>query len=78
MRIFDPDSGKWIYRKRLRHLDEPGHARCLTFCCYHRYRFLEKYRTRHWFLEALQEARVKWQFALWAYVLMPEHVHVLL
>src|SRR5262249_54426826 len=58
--------------------DVPGEARCLTFCCYHRYRFFEKDRTRQWFLESLEEARTRWGFALWAYVLMPEHVHLLL
>jgi putative transposase len=78
MQIYDPASGKWFNRKCLRHYDEPGHARCLTFTCYHRYRFLEKDRTRQWFLEALQGARSKWGFRLWAYVIMPEHVHVLL
>jgi putative transposase len=78
MRVYDPVSRKWVYRKRLCHYDEPGQARCLTFSCFHRYRFLEKDRTRQWFLEALQAARTQWGFALWAYVLMPEHVHVLL
>ena len=78
MRIDDPNSGKSVYRKRLLHYDEPGHARCLTFSCYHRYPFLARDRTRQWFLEALCEARITWKFALWAYVIMPEHVHVLL
>jgi putative transposase len=76
MKEFDPMSGLSRYRKRLRHYEEPGDARCLTFCCFHRYRFLEKDRTRHWFLESLQAARIKWKFAIWAYVVMPEHVHV--
>lgn len=34
-------------------------------------------RTRQWFIEALDEARTKFAFQLWAYVLMPEHVHLL-
>jgi putative transposase len=78
MEIYDPQSKRWLFEKRVRHYDVPGEARCLTFCCYHRFPFLEKDRTRQWFLEALQAARAEWGFALWAYVLMPEHVHVLL
>jgi putative transposase len=29
-------------------------------------------------VEAIQEARGKYDFALWAYVIMPEHVHLLI
>ena len=39
---------------------------------------LSKDRTRQWFIEALDKARNKLHFKLWAYVIMPEHVHVLL
>jgi putative transposase len=34
-------------------------------------------RTREWFCEALDEARRRFAFQLWAYVVTPEHVHVL-
>src|SRR4051812_21638075 len=34
-------------------------------------------RTRAWLCEALDAARTKCGFQLWAYVVMPEHVHVL-
>jgi putative transposase len=33
--------------------------------------------TQDWFAEALEEARRRYGFQLWAYVLMPEHVHLL-
>jgi putative transposase len=49
----------------------------LTFSCYRQYAFLERDRTREWLCEALAEARAKFGFQLWAYVIMPEHVHVL-
>jgi putative transposase len=41
-------------------------------------KLLDKDRTRLWFLEALERARRQHEFDLWAYVLMPEHAHILL
>ena len=66
------------YRKKLKHYDIPGHAHFLTFSCYRRLPLLSKDRTRWWFLEALEKARRKCRFDLWAWVVMPEHVHLLL
>ncbi|MBX3443354.1 MAG: transposase [Planctomyces sp.] len=40
-------------------------------------RLLDKDRTREWFLQALEEARMRWPVDLWAWVIMPEHVHLL-
>src|SRR5262249_2462136 len=34
--------------------------------------------TRTWVVEAIEEARRNLDFDLWAYVLMPEHVHLLI
>ena len=78
MRVLDPKSGKSYFEKRRRRYDEPGHARELTFCCYHGFKFLSRDRTCQWFIDALAEARRKWSFDLWAYSLMPEHVHLLI
>jgi REP element-mobilizing transposase RayT len=39
---------------------------------------LSKNRTRLWFIEALDKARAKHEFDLWAWVIMPEHVHLLI
>ena len=78
MRVFDSKTGKFVFRKTRRRFDEPGQARELTFSCYHGYQFLNRDRTRSWFLEELESARRKWSFDLWAYVLMPEHVHLLI
>ena len=33
---------------------------------------------RHWIVEAMETVRQRHDVALWAYVIMPEHVHVLL
>ena len=35
-------------------------------------------RTCGWLAEAIAAARKKWNFALWAYVFMPEHVHLII
>ncbi len=64
--------------KRVRHYDEPNHAHFLTFSCYRRLPLLIKDRSRHWLIEALQAARQKHRFDLWGWVIMPEHVHLLL
>ena len=37
-----------------------------------------KDRTRRWLIEAIQAARVRENFDLWAYVIMPEHAHLLI
>lgn len=67
-----------FHRKRCRRIDEPGHAHALTFSCFQRRDFLSKPRSRRWMVEAIQLSREKHGFHLWAYVIMPEHVHVLL
>ena len=67
-----------VRRKRVRHFDQPGHAHFLTFSCYRRMPLLSKDRTRRWLLEALENARRKHQFHVWAWVVMPEHVHLLI
>src|SRR5437879_574136 len=66
------------YRKTVKHYDNPGEAHFLTFSCYDRLPLLSKDRTRWWFVEALEEARRKESFDLWAWVIMPEHVHLLI
>ena len=78
MRIIDPESGKAYCEKRRKRIDEPGDARELTFCCYNRFSFLAKDRTRTWFVDALRSARRENPLDLWAYVLMPDHVHLLI
>ncbi len=34
-------------------------------------------RTCKWLVDAIEDARVEWDFDLWAYVFMPEHVHLI-
>ncbi|MBX3450898.1 MAG: transposase [Planctomycetaceae bacterium] len=77
MKIDDLGSGKSYFRKRRRRFDDAAGARSLTFSCYRRYPFLSRDRTRLWFLEALNNARRKYPVDIWAWVIMPEHVHLL-
>ena len=58
--------------------NEPGHAHFLTYSCNQRLPLLTRDRTRHWVIAALEHVRTTLDVALWAYVVMPEHVHVLL
>jgi hypothetical protein len=61
-------------RKNVQHFNEPGDAHFFTFSCYQRMALLSKDRTRWWLLEAVEDAREKHRFDLWAWVFMPEHV----
>ncbi len=63
--------------KQVRSYNEPGHAHELTFSCFHGLPLLSKDRTRQWFVEAIRRARQEFELSLWAYVIMPEHVHLL-
>src|SRR5437762_1061620 len=65
------------HRKTCKRYNDPGHAHALTFSCFRRQAFLSKDRSRLWFIEAVDRARDKHRFHVWAYVRMPEHVHLL-
>ena len=65
-------------RKKCHRYDRPGDAHELTFSCYKRLPLLSRDRTRKWFIEAIEESRKILSFDLWAYVIMPEHAHVLI
>jgi putative transposase len=65
------------HRKTCKRHNVPGHAHALTFSCFRRQPFLSKDRSRTWFIEALDRARETHHFHIWAYVIMPEHAHLL-
>jgi len=67
-----------VHRKRCRRYDIDGHAHYLTFSCFRRQPFLLDGRVPLSFLECVAEARRECRFALWAWVIMPEHVHLLI
>lgn len=64
-------------RKKVVHYNIPGHAHFLTFSCYRHRPYLSKHLTRKWLIEAIELSRTKWNFLVWAYVIMPDHVHLI-
>jgi putative transposase len=77
MKVVGAKTGREFFSKRRQRFNLPKQARELTFSCYRKYPFLQSDRTREWFREALEDARKKFAFQIWAYVLMPDHVHLL-
>jgi putative transposase len=66
------------HRKRCRRINEAGHAHALTFSCYRRQPFLTKDRSCQWLVDSIVSAREKHRLHVWAFVFMPEHVHLLI
>jgi len=67
-----------VMRKTRRVINEPGHAHELTFSCFQRWPLLRDDRIKLWFVDAMEAARCRHGVRLWAYVIMPEHVHMLI
>jgi putative transposase len=65
-------------RKQLESHNDPGHPHELTFSCFRRQPLHSRDRSRRWFVDAMESARRKCRVLLWAYVIMPEHVHVII
>ena len=55
-----------------------GHLHFITFTCYRRLPLLRTARARNAFVEILAQVRQGYGFALVGYVVMPEHVHLLI
>jgi putative transposase len=55
-----------------------AHLHFITFTCYHRQPWLASPRRRDLFLKVLEQARERYRFVVVGYVVMPEHVHLLL
>jgi len=66
------------YSKRCRRWNTAGHAHALTFSCYRQQRLLLEERFCRFLVDAIDAARSAHAFDLWAYVFMPEHVHLVL
>ncbi len=73
-----PDSSPAKHRKTCRRYNEFGHAHAFTFSCFQRRLFLSRARSREWLIDAIDRASVKHRFCVWAYVVMPEHAHLLI
>jgi putative transposase len=55
-----------------------GQSHFVTFCCYHRRRLLTTDEGRQIFESALERVRSSFRLQVYGYVVMPEHVHLLL
>jgi putative transposase len=55
-----------------------GHLHFITFSCYRRLPLLGTVRARNTFVRVLGEVRTRHGFKLVGYVVMPEHVHLLI
>jgi putative transposase len=63
---------------RLKRYQTEGHDHFITFSCFRRLPYLNNNHARIVFEETLEKLRLRHQFFLFGYVLMPEHVHLLL
>jgi putative transposase len=65
-------------RKLRKNYNTPGDAHEFTWSCFRGQPFLKSERTCEWLANAISNARKKYEFDVWAYVFMPNHVHLLI
>jgi len=63
---------------KLRHYDNLNTARFVTFSCYHRYPFFFDENAILIFLDNLDKSRIQSKVKLFGYVVIPEHIHLVL
>jgi putative transposase len=61
----------------LKRYQTSGHDHAINFCCYQHLPYLESPASRDLFEQSLESARRKYQLEIYAYVVMPDHVHLL-
>jgi putative transposase len=64
-----------LHLKRYQH---EGHDHFITFSCYDRKPYLTTPHAKQTFLNSLEQTRSKYNLQVLGYVVMPEHVHLLL
>jgi putative transposase len=62
----------------LKRYQQTQQSHFVTFCCYHRRQLLTTDASRRTFEVALERVRRCFKLRVYAYVIMPEHVHLLL
>jgi putative transposase len=62
----------------LRRFHHSQHSHFITFTCYHRFCNLDGNYHRDAVVNALENARVRYNFRVYGFVVMPEHVHLLI
>jgi putative transposase len=63
---------------RLKRYQDRGQLHYVTFTCYHRNKYLNSASARDLFEQTLERVRRWYSFYVVGYVVMPEHVHLLL
>ena len=61
----------------LKRYQTTGHYHFITFTCFHRHPFLADERSRTVFEQILETLRQRHGFFVFGYVIMPNHVHLL-
>jgi putative transposase len=64
--------------KGLKRFQESKHLHYITWSCYRRQQLLRDPRVRDIFVRILEEVRRKYAFRVFGFVVMPEHVHLLI
>jgi len=71
----------WVYDltmpKSLVRYQQTGDLHFVTFSCYHRQAHLGTATARDLFEQSLETIRLRYDFCIFGYVIMPEHVHLL-
>jgi putative transposase len=62
----------------LQRFQQAGQSHFVTFSCYHRHSYFNIPELYDRFVEALEDMRRRFQLCIYGYVVMPEHVHLLL
>jgi putative transposase len=62
----------------LKRFQESGQSHFVTFSCYHRRPFFTTNTSRQTFETALERIRESFDLCVYGYVVMPEHVHLLI
>jgi putative transposase len=63
---------------KLKHYDNLGTARFVTFCCWRQQKYLIDLLAKRLLIKNIDQARNKFGFKLLGYVIMPEHVHLVI
>jgi putative transposase len=64
-------------RKTMKRIEVGGHARNLNFACFHNMPLLRSQRSCEWVVDRLVHAANKHNIAIWAWCIMPTHLHLL-
>jgi putative transposase len=70
--------GVFLMPRGLKRYYGRGHLHFLTFSCYRRLPLLNTVRARNLFVDALEKIRERHRFLVVGYVVMPDHVHLLI